>query len=277
MAQKSISRATPQGSGSTSTTKAGKRVVATFGLVVLLFGLALPPFAPGAWSSRTSSDLPRAVDSAFSTLAPPLTLVVNLTGPDSLSLGGVATFHAQPTGGNGPFQYRWIVGGTASNWTNTSTDLFRPLQDAIYLVNVTARNATNATAYAAKDLVVMGASPIVVTLQVVSVDGSGRATLDATVTGGLGPYHFNWSASGGSGGWSTSPRFTTAPLHPGKNALGAGVIDSYGYRAASVVEVEYTVHTVSEAPTWAYIGLAVGVAGGVAVGVGIVALRRGKR
>jgi gliding motility-associated-like protein len=142
--------------------------------------------SPGTYSV-TITDAIGCTQQTPVTVAQPPILAATATGSIASCSGGSIT--AGASGGTGPYTYLWAPGGQT---TATATGL----TTGSYTVTVTdskgctATASTSVTPPAAMSVSVAGTSPNCFS------GANGSAT--ATITGGLGPFTYNWTPSGGT-------------------------------------------------------------------------------
>jgi hypothetical protein len=228
-------------------------------VAVLVFALlfALPAISP----VRSTGGPIRSAASDFG---------VTLHGPSTLLLGQNATYWANLTGGTLPYTVHWGLNGSevvtnlSSNATSGRFD-FRPMGDGLYVITVNATDHGGNRSADIRDVSVGGGSPFTVALQAAENSSAGHGvTLIATVSGGIGPLRFRWTAPGVSTNWTNSSEATTRPLPSGDYHVLVEVRDVHGYSVTGGLTVRVNVDQASTGtdwPVWAGIGIVVGLAG----------------
>lgn len=124
------------------------------------------------------------------TITEPTVLTASTSGTAvSCNSGTNGTAIATPSGGTGPFTYNWQPsGGTNSTATG--------LAAGTYTVTVTDANGCTTT----QSYVVTQPAPVTATTSgtPASCNGGNNGTATATPTGGVGPFTYSWSPSGGT-------------------------------------------------------------------------------
>ncbi|MGE3842064.1 MAG: S8 family serine peptidase [Vicinamibacterales bacterium] len=147
-------------------------------------------------------------------------LTANKTAPQAP--GTTVTWTAAPTGGTGPYQYKWLVtsGGAwsvASNWSSSSTYAWTPVgaSNASHQVGVWVRSAGNSVddyeAGAAVGFAVSGASGVALSANKTSPQYTGTTIRwTATPSGGTGSYEYKWLTTANGGAWSVASTWSTS-------------------------------------------------------------------
>ena len=204
-------------------------------------------------------------------------LTITASGPTSISLGAIANYTANASGGNPPYVYSWAVPGVPANRTGGSSVSFRPLFDGIFDLNASVRDANGSISWAILQVSVQGPSPVSVKLSAIATTPDGRVIVRAIPSGGTPPYKFEWGGPGASGNTTSSDIFTTSPLGTGRYDLSVTVTDSVGF--VGLAELPIVVQQTGGGGTaWWVWGAILGLsfAGAVALAVVVLRLRRGR-
>lgn len=192
------------------------------------------------------------------------------------------TYWGNVSGGAPPYSFDWELNGTPirSNLTNTSAGErwdFRPMGNGLFVLglNVTdsAHNRTARQTY----IDVTGASPLSVSLHTTpNSSAQGGVTIEATPSGGSSPYQFLWTGPGAPPSWTSSGSYTTPPLPSGSYHVVVQLRDAHGYTVSGSLELRVAV--TSPGPSVAgYLWLGVGLLGGLALALAVLAIRRRQR
>jgi len=164
------------------------------------------------------------------TVASAVTATATAT-PTVVAWGGTSTLTAIPSGGLGPYTYRWNT--VPIKTTSTITEVINATRT--YTVTVTDALGQTADANATVTLapalnVSAGANPAMIA-------AGGSALLTATVTGGVGPYQYFWGPGQTTANLTVSPTKTTTYTVTASDSLGQASSASVTVTVASGVLV----------------------------------------
>lgn len=182
------------------------------------------------------------------TITQPQPLVINTSStPVSCNGGNNGTATASPLGGTAPYNYLWSPGGN-------TTSIVNGLIAGTYTVTVKDTHNCITT----NSVVVSQPTPLAVSFTHTNVScfGGSDATASSTVTGGIAPYTYSWSPSGG-----TSPNATG--LHVGTYTL--TVTDFKGCTKIASVVITQPLLPVSASSTVTNVSCFGGTNGSIAI------------
>ena len=178
----------------------------------------------------TVTDANACTATATATITQP-TALAHLTTTTPVSCGGLnGTAAVQETGGTEPYTFAWSpAGGTGATASGLGV--------GSYVVTVTDSQGCSDTIHLFIDSIAQVRAAIT-NISPISCFGADDGTLTVLVTGGMLPYTYAWSASGGSGA-------TLMDLAPG--AYTVTVTDASGCKSAAFATVPDAVPIVSQA------------------------------
>src|SRR6266540_2854653 len=131
----------------------------------------------------------------------PLPLTVSFAyNPSSPETGQQVTFTASATGGTSPYTFSWDFGDGGTAAVNPATHTYS--SSGSFVVTVTAKDATGASATSSQTVTVAAALGVSFTINPTSPEANLAESFTATTTGGVGPDSFHWDF--GDGGTSTT-------------------------------------------------------------------------
>lgn len=171
----------------------------------------------------------RNVDFAIYPKVTSLAVAVDKAAPQGL--GATMTFTATPTGGQGPYQYRWAVWNgstwTTGAWGSANTYAWTPLTaNSGYKVEGRVRGSWNTGAPEAVRTIDFPVYPKITSVNIAANRTAPQTagttiTFTATPTGGVGPYQYRFAVWNGSvwttTAWSTSATYAWTPATPNAN------------------------------------------------------------
>jgi len=146
----------------------------------------------GTWSV-TVTDVNGCTTTATVAVTQPTALATTTTATAVLCNGGnTGSASVNVTGGTGPYNYNWTPGNPTGDGTNTITGLTA----ATWSVTVTDANGCTTTATVN---VTQPTALAATTSFTQATCGNSNGSAAVSVTGGVGPYSYAWSPSGGTG------------------------------------------------------------------------------
>jgi len=138
--------------------------------------------------SVTVTDVNGCTVTANATLTNPAVLLANATSTGITCNGANdGTGNSSPTGGTSPYKYKWSAGAGGS--TNASVNGLHPGTDTITVTDADGCTATASIVITQPSILRDSISSFIDEL----CNGGNTATATAGVTGGTGPYTYNWS------------------------------------------------------------------------------------
>jgi hypothetical protein len=149
----------------------------------------------------------------------------------TMDVGQSQLFTSSVTGGTSPYSYQWYLNGTAVSGATGSTWTFAPLSSGSYTVYLQVTDAVGQVATSNN-------SPVTVNLLL----GQSQLFTCPPVSGGTGPYSYQWYLNGAPVSGANDPTWTFTPTSAGSYMVSAVVTDSAGtqttYNIASVTVVQ---------------------------------------
>ena len=150
----------------------------------------------GTWSV-TVTDVNGCTTTATVAVTQPTALATTTTATAVLCNGGnTGSASVNVTGGTGPYNYNWTPGNPTGDGTNTITGLTA----ATWSVTVTDANGCTTTATVN---VTQPTALAATTSFTQATCGNSNGSAAVSVSGGVGPYSYAWSPSGGTGATAT--------------------------------------------------------------------------
>jgi hypothetical protein len=172
--------------------------------------------------------------SATLTVNPPLAVTVTIT-PPSVSVGQTAWVNASATGGSGSYatySYSGLPPGCAS--ANAGAVQCTPSGAGSFSITATVHDSIGGSATSSPVTMTVSAGLAVGVSSAHNATDVGRpVTLNATVSGGSGPYSYAWSGLPPGCSAGSVPSVTCTPSSTGSFAVTVAVTDSAGHQATS--------------------------------------------
>jgi hypothetical protein len=167
--------------------------------------------------------------------APPPKLSVTISPTSAtMDVGQSKTFTASASGGTPPYSYQWYLNGSAVSGATNNSYTFTPSLRGHYNLYCNATDSANARAQsntatvAVNPTLAVSISPTTATLNV------GQSKLfNSTVSGGTGPFSYQWYLNGSVISGATNSSYTFIPSSRGHYNLFLNVTDSVGMKAQS--------------------------------------------
>jgi hypothetical protein len=169
-------------------------------------------------------------NNALVTVNGPLSVTISPTSV-TMDVGQSQLFNRSVSGGTGPYSYQWYLNGSPVSGATGSTWTFTPSSSGSYTVSLQVTDAMDQVATSNNSLVT-------VTLQL----GQSQLFTCSPVSGGTGPYSYQWYLNGAPVLGANDSTWTFTPTSAGTYTVSAVVTDSAGtqttYNVATVTVVQ---------------------------------------
>jgi hypothetical protein len=145
----------------------------------------------------------------------------------AMDLGQSQVFTSDVDGGTGPYSYKWYLNGVAVSGATSATWTFTPSSTGSYTVyvKVTDKASKQATSNTAT-VTVNAALSVTILPTSVSLDVGQSQLFTSSVSGGTGPYSYQWYLNGVAVSGATSASWTFSPSSAGSYTVYVVVTDS---------------------------------------------------
>jgi hypothetical protein len=151
-----------------------------------------------------------------------------------LDLGQSRLFTSSVTGGIGPYSYQWYLNGVAVSGATKATWTYTPHAAGLYTVYVKVTDSVGMQATSNKATVIVNLVPSVKISPSSAILDLGQSRLfTSSVTGGIGPYSYQWYLNGVAVSGATKATWTYTPHAAGLYTVYVKVTDSVGMQATS--------------------------------------------
>lgn len=152
---------------------------------------------------------------AHYTQIPPLSVSISPTTA-MIKLGESVTFTSTVSGGEPPYQYQWLLNGTAVSGATSSSWAFTPSITGYYVVQLNVIDNLTNTAKSNQATVTV-APPLTVSISPTSASilVGQSITFTSTVSGGYSPYSYQWYLNDNPVSGATSNSWTFTPSASG--------------------------------------------------------------
>jgi hypothetical protein len=145
----------------------------------------------------------------------------------TLDLGESQLFNSTVSGGTSPFIYQWYLDGAAVSGATSPSWTFAPASTGSYAVYVEVIDAVSATATSNTATVTVNAAlSVSISPTPVVMDVGESQLFTSTVSGGTGPYSYQWYLNGVAVSGATSSTWTFTPSASGSYTIYVVVTDS---------------------------------------------------
>jgi hypothetical protein len=137
----------------------------------------------------TSNIVPVTVDAELSVSITPTSA--------TLDLGESQLFNSTVSGGTSPYSYQWYLDGAAVSGATSSSWTFTPPSTGSYIVYVKITDSVSATATSGTATVTVNAAlSVSISVASATLDVGLSQTFTSSVSGGTGPYSYQWYLNG---------------------------------------------------------------------------------
>ena len=143
-------------------------------------------------------------------------------------------FTSSVEGGTAPFTYQWYLNGSAVSGATSSTWTFTPTSTGYYQVYLNVTDSLSVKAKSNTASVTVNSLPSVsISPSSVVMDVGQSQLFTSTVSGGTGPYSYQWYLDGSPVSGATSSAWTYTPASAGSHTVYVKVADSVSATATS--------------------------------------------
>jgi KaiC/GvpD/RAD55 family RecA-like ATPase/PKD repeat protein len=154
----------------------------------------------------------------------------------SMDVGQAQLFTSNVTGGTSPYSYQWYLDYVPVSGATNETWAFSPTTPGSYTVYVHVTDSSHQQMNAQSNnatVTVNGALSVTIAPSSVTLDVGQSQTFTSTVSGGTGPYSYQWYLDGSAVSGATSSTWTYAPSSSGSHTVYVKVTDSVSAVATS--------------------------------------------
>lgn len=213
---------------------------------------------------------------------PPSNLSISVSR-NVVDAGVPVTFSAEEQYGSSPLTYRWSMGDGTTSSTSTFTHAYAAKGN--YTVILTVSDATGISSSTSYSIIVLPDPHANIVLSPSTVTAGTSFTIGSNVTGGLGPYTYDWNFGDGTQSSQPDPQHSYAKT--GTFTVTLKVTDAAGYTTTSQFNVTVANSSstggngAGQAPSssQSYLMLGGGLAAGIVIGavVGVVMASRRRK
>jgi hypothetical protein len=149
--------------------------------------------------------------------------------PSSVTMdyGQSQIFSSSVSGGTGPYSYQWYLNGAKVSGATGPTWTFTPSSTGTFAIYVKATNNTGAQSTSnTATATVNAALSVTISPIPVTMDYGQSQIFSSSVSGGTGPYSYQWYLNGAKVSGATGPTWTFTPSAGGSTTIYVKITDS---------------------------------------------------